>query len=84
MTKEKYVEAILQAITDCEKENLDIIVRLILAIDRRNGVEVAMETVNLAAKYRESSGGKVVGIDLSGDPKVHKLPKILHFYIYTF
>lgn len=41
-----------------------------MAIDRRNGAEVAMETVKLAEEFMLSSDGLVVGIDLSGDPTV--------------
>lgn len=41
-----------------------------MAIDRRNGTEVAMETVQLAEEFMLSSDGLVVGIDLSGDPTV--------------
>ena len=52
MTKESYVETVLRAIDDCMNSDLDIIVRLILAIDRRHSQEVAMDTVKLAAKYR--------------------------------
>lgn len=70
MTKSSYVEAVLKAIEVCSKENLDIVVKFLLAIDRRNGVDVAKETVELAEKYHRSSGGIVVGVDLSGDPKV--------------
>jgi adenosine deaminase len=71
MTKSSYVEAVLRAIEVCSKENdLDIVVKFLLAIDRRNGVDVAKETVELAEKYHRSSGGIVVGVDLSGDPKV--------------
>lgn len=41
-----------------------------MAIDRRNGTEVAMETVKLAEEFLLSTDGLVVGLDLSGDPKV--------------
>lgn len=41
-----------------------------MAIDRRNGAEVAMETVKLAEEFMLSTDGLVVGIDLSGDPTV--------------
>lgn len=41
-----------------------------MAIDRRNGPEVAMETVKLAEEFMLSSDGLVVGLDLSGDPMV--------------
>lgn len=70
MTKELYVDAVLRAIRDCEAENLDIKVKLLLAIDRRNGVQVGHDTVKLAQKFRESHTDLVVGIDLSGDPSV--------------
>ena len=70
MTKESYIEAVLKAIDDCARENVDSIVRLLLAIDRRNSVEVARNTIDLAEKYAKLSNGVVVGIDLSGDPQV--------------
>lgn len=38
MIKEFYVDVVLRAIRDCEVENLDIEVKLLLVIDRRNGV----------------------------------------------
>lgn len=41
-----------------------------MAVDRRNGPEVAMETVKLAEDFMSSSDGVVVGLDLSGDPTV--------------
>lgn len=41
-----------------------------MAVDRRNGPEVAMETVKLAEDFMLSSDGAVVGLDLSGDPTV--------------
>ena len=44
--------------------------RFLVAIDRRNGSEVAMEMVKLAEDFMLSSDGVVVGLDLSGDPTV--------------
>lgn len=38
MIKEFYVDVVLRAIRDCEVENLEIEVKLLLVIDRRNGV----------------------------------------------
>ncbi|KAL3867511.1 hypothetical protein ACJMK2_044708 [Sinanodonta woodiana] len=70
MTKISYIEAILKAIEDCHKEKLDIVVKLLLAIDRRNDLSIAKETVDLAERYSKLSGGTVVGVDLSGDPSV--------------
>ena len=48
--------------------------RLLLSIDRRQSVEEAMDTVHLAVEYSSHVSSehytRVVGIDLSGDPKV--------------
>lgn len=44
--------------------------RFLVAVDRRHGPEVAMETVKLAEDFLLSSDGIVVGLDLSGDPTV--------------
>ena len=52
MTRETYVEAVLRAIDDCREKNLDIMVKLLLAIDRRGTLDTANDTVELALKYR--------------------------------
>uniref|UniRef100_A0A3Q2QHS6 N6-Methyl-AMP deaminase n=1 Tax=Fundulus heteroclitus TaxID=8078 RepID=A0A3Q2QHS6_FUNHE len=70
LTKKSYVEAVIKAIQQCKNEGVDIDVRFLVAIDRRNGPEVALETVKLAEDFMLSSGDLVVGIDLSGDPTV--------------
>uniref|UniRef100_A0A3B5QUZ7 N6-Methyl-AMP deaminase n=1 Tax=Xiphophorus maculatus TaxID=8083 RepID=A0A3B5QUZ7_XIPMA len=70
LTKKSYIETVIKAIQQCKNEGVDIDVRFLVAIDRRNGAEVAMETVKLAEEFMLSSGGLVVGIDLSGDPTV--------------
>ncbi len=44
--------------------------RFLVAVDRRHGPVVAMETVKLAEDFLLSSDGVVVGLDLSGDPTV--------------
>ncbi|XP_030646825.1 N6-Methyl-AMP deaminase [Chanos chanos] len=70
LTKTKYVETVLEAIRQCKQEGVDIEVRFLIAVDRRNGPEVAMETVKLAEDFMLSSDGLVVGLDLSGNPEV--------------
>ncbi|KAG7231103.1 hypothetical protein INR49_027143 [Caranx melampygus] len=70
LTKKGYIETVIRAIQLCKNEGLDIDVRFLVAIDRRNGAEVAMETVALAEQFLLSSDGLVVGLDLSGDPTV--------------
>ncbi|GAN00815.1 adenosine deaminase-like protein-like [Mucor ambiguus] len=69
----------------------DIIVKLIVSIDRRNNLEEAQEVVDLALAFRSQG---VVGVDLCGDVKVglfenlkpaferakqHGFPLTLHF-----
>uniref|UniRef100_A0A8C3VJ63 Adenosine deaminase like n=1 Tax=Catharus ustulatus TaxID=91951 RepID=A0A8C3VJ63_CATUS len=68
MTKRNYVETVLEGIKQCQEEGLDIDVRLLIAINRRDGPEVAKQTVKLAEEFLLSSDGVVVGLDLSGDP----------------
>ncbi|KAM7003112.1 N6-Methyl-AMP deaminase [Tautogolabrus adspersus] len=70
LTKKRYIETVIKAIQQSKKDGLDIDVRLLVAIDRRNGTEVAMETVKLAEEFMLCSDGLVVGLDLSGDPRV--------------
>uniref|UniRef100_A0A4W6CX03 N6-Methyl-AMP deaminase n=1 Tax=Lates calcarifer TaxID=8187 RepID=A0A4W6CX03_LATCA len=70
LTKKKYIETVIRAIQLCKNEGLDIDVRFLVAIDRRNGEKVAMETVELAEEFLMSSDDLVVGLDLSGDPTV--------------
>uniref|UniRef100_A0A8C5AM26 N6-Methyl-AMP deaminase n=2 Tax=Gadus morhua TaxID=8049 RepID=A0A8C5AM26_GADMO len=70
LTKRRYVETVLEAVKQCKGDGVDIDVRFLVAIDRRNGTEVAMETVKLAEDFMLSTDGLVVGLDLSGDPTV--------------
>ncbi|KAB0401828.1 hypothetical protein E2I00_006341 [Balaenoptera physalus] len=44
MTKKTYVEPVLESIKQSEKENADIDVRYLIAINRRGGPSVAKET----------------------------------------
>ncbi|XP_037307848.1 adenosine deaminase-like protein [Pungitius pungitius] len=70
LTKKGYIESVIKAIKHCKSEGVDIDVRFLVAIDRRNGTEVAMETVKLAEEFMQSTDGLVLGLDLSGDPTV--------------
>lgn len=67
------------AITYCKVNYF--IYRLLLSIDRRQSINEAYDTISLATEYHNtaSSQGRVVGIDLSGDPKVMYF-KFYHFY----
>ncbi|XP_042571369.1 adenosine deaminase-like protein isoform X2 [Cyprinus carpio] len=70
LTKQRYIETVLEAIRQCKQAEVDIDVRFLVAVDRRHGPEVAMDTVKLAEDFLLSSDGIVVGLDLSGDPTV--------------
>ncbi|KAJ8002583.1 hypothetical protein DPEC_G00160410 [Dallia pectoralis] len=70
MTRRSYVQTVIEAISQCGNEGLDIEVRFLVSVDRRHGFEVAMETVKLAEDFMLSTDGLVVGLDLSGDPTV--------------
>ncbi|KAI7900499.1 uncharacterized protein BX663DRAFT_439283 [Cokeromyces recurvatus] len=66
MTKKSYIAAVLSAIQETQKEKeIDIIVKLILSIDRRNDLKEAEEVVDLAVAFRDTNN--IVGIDLCGD-----------------
>ncbi|QSZ37396.1 hypothetical protein DSL72_009494 [Monilinia vaccinii-corymbosi] len=67
ITKDTYVQTILDCIAKHNNSNPSMKTNLILSIDRRHDLQTAMETVDLAHKYHSCG---VVGIDLCGDPSV--------------
>lgn len=46
----------------------EIIVKLLISVNRKQGFENAEENVKLAVKFHQDFHDCVVGIDLSGDP----------------
>lgn len=64
MTKQSYLSAVTSVIQEARN---DIIVKLIVSIDRRNNLDEAQEVVDLALAFRSQG---VVGVDLCGDVKV--------------
>lgn len=71
MTKQSYVEAVFAAIEEARHTVPSIIVRFIMAINRKLGPDDALDTVQLALQYKAKANGLLVGIDLSGDPKAY-------------
>uniref|UniRef100_F1L0J9 Adenosine deaminase-like protein n=1 Tax=Ascaris suum TaxID=6253 RepID=F1L0J9_ASCSU len=69
MSKRDYVDAIIEGITRAHHLYSDIVVRLILSIDRRHSYEEAEEIVAIAVEIGWKPNSVVVGIELSGDPK---------------
>ena len=64
-SKGEYVKSVLDCMEKFENKNT-MSTYLILSIDRRNTADEAIQTVDLALKFRDRG---VVGIDLCGDPK---------------
>ena len=62
LSKESYIQAVIQGIHN--RQGDDIIVRLLLSMDRVHPLENNLGTVNLAIRYK----GIIVGIDVCGDP----------------
>ncbi|KYN13501.1 Adenosine deaminase-like protein [Trachymyrmex cornetzi] len=70
MTKTEYLQAIIKAIEASKSEFPQILVKLLVSINRKQGYESAEENINLAIQFMEKHPEHVVGIDLSGDPTV--------------
>ncbi|CAG8533466.1 2724_t:CDS:2 [Diversispora eburnea] len=65
MTHESYIRTVISVIKKFPSSKHDIIVRLIISINRQSTLEDAIKNVDLALKYKETG---VVGVDLCGDP----------------
>jgi len=63
MSKDEYVRTVLSVINDFDRSKMSTY--LILGVDRKNTLEEALETVDLAVKYKSQG---VVGVDLCGNP----------------
>ncbi|KAG7167534.1 adenosine deaminase-like protein [Homarus americanus] len=74
MTKKDYIDTVLDTMIEEMKTN-NIIVRLLLSIDRSRGVDDARNTVQLAKDYTTHEIYKtlICGIDVSGNPQSGKL-----------
>ena len=64
ISKDEYVRITLDCIRDFPERDA-MPTHLILSIDRRNTAAQAMETVDIAIKYRSKG---IIGVDLCGDP----------------
>ena len=70
MTKEEYVESVVDAIEKCSNK-LQVIVKYLVSIDRRGTVGDAETAVKLCVDMNKKHPNIVVGIDLSGDARVN-------------
>ncbi|XP_062517433.1 adenosine deaminase-like protein [Corticium candelabrum] len=67
ISKRGYVDTVVAVIQEASN-HLELPVKLLLSIDRRQSLEEALDTVEMTAEYQQKGDGVVVGIDLSGDP----------------
>lgn len=67
MTMEEYVETVVKAIQD---NKLNIIVKLLLSIDRRYQLPASDNVMNLIIKMKNKYPDIIKGVDLSGNPNV--------------
>ncbi|XP_058974244.1 adenosine deaminase-like protein [Musca domestica] len=68
MTRREYLETILKAIQASREAYDGIIVKLLISIDRSQGLDAAEEIVNLAIEMKSQYPTIVRGMDLSGNP----------------
>jgi len=74
MTKRSYLKTVLDEIRSSERDDSKAIhIRLLVSIDRRKGVQDALDTLALVEELRDEYGGLIVGIDVSGDPSIGNL-----------
>lgn len=53
--------------SDCRKENVPILVKLLLSIDRSKGFDTAKKIVDLTISLGHTRNDVVVGLDVSGN-----------------
>ncbi|XP_017788379.1 PREDICTED: adenosine deaminase-like protein [Habropoda laboriosa] len=68
MTKEEYIEAIIEAFEVCQTDFPSILTKLLLSINRKQGYKAAQENIELAIHFSKKYPQYIVGLDLSGDP----------------
>ncbi|XP_023295997.2 adenosine deaminase-like protein [Lucilia cuprina] len=71
MTRRQYIQLIIEAIQECNVK-YNIMVKLLLSVDRAQTLQSAEEIVLLAQQFKESHPDIVKGMDLSGNPNKGK------------
>jgi adenosine deaminase len=79
MTKSSYIASVVDAIKKSVADH-EIIVRLLLAIDRRMTLNDMEETLKIVESYVAETNSIVVGLDLSGNPKAGKVDDFLPIF----
>lgn len=74
VSKAEYLQTVINVIKEFEvKHGKEMIVRLILSVDRVKGYQDGLENIELANKFK---GEYVVGVDFSGNPKVSSFKEL--------
>lgn len=69
MSKQAYIETVVEAIDNCDQQvKDDILVKLILSIDRRHEKVISQQALNLFIEMRNKYPNIIKGIDLCGNP----------------
>ncbi|KAK9294432.1 hypothetical protein QLX08_010953 [Tetragonisca angustula] len=68
MTKQEYVEAIIKAFEICKTDFPNILLKLLISINRKQGYKAAQDNIELAINFFKKYPQYIVGLDLSGDP----------------
>jgi adenosine deaminase len=70
LSKREYLETVIAVVQDFEKTS-EMVVRLLLSVDRSKTIADGLDTVELCREFFEATSHRhVVGIDFSGNPKV--------------
>ena len=72
VSKREYIELILNTIDEFEADNSDMLVRVILSVDRARSVEDGLETIKLCNELKQTRD-KIIGVDFSGNPNAGSL-----------
>lgn len=68
MTKAEYIKQVVKAIKDVTSQRENMVVKLILSINRSHLVSETEETLNVIIKMKELHPDLIKGVDLCGDP----------------
>ncbi|KAK0396113.1 hypothetical protein QR680_001568 [Steinernema hermaphroditum] len=70
MTKMDCIQAITSGIKNATTGPRAIVVKVLLSIDRSRGLKDAQDTVELLKQFVQKGESLIIGVDLSGNPKV--------------
>lgn len=74
MSRKDYIQSVVKAIQNSCNE-LSIIVKLILCLDRKFDADLSREVMNLIIEMHQAHPDVIVGVDLCGNPKIGNFSK---------